>query len=598
MPSLIAISRAASRISSVVTRSRGELQFFAGLAALGLGFWGWSIERPATDWASYTNNAFRTLQLITLNFPTNFDGQIPWQLQLARLMVPLVAILASFNVLMGTVTRPLRLALLPRTRGHVVVCGDTKLTEAALLKLAERGREIVIVTPAISSARRDMLESQGLTMVEADARRDGALRHLSLRSAAALFVTGADDLDNLNLAMSALVSAEERLAGLPPLILAVMIEREDLAIELDLALDGVARRHQLRYHRLCPDREGISLELARFAPVFTKPAPSEPSHVLIVGLAGRYEQVLAELLLCTQDHPDQSPLFSFALTEKEARGLEAWRVDRPDVALVVRFEIMIREEGRVPADPVLSDWHQRNGKPHLVVVMGSDADAMAAAFVLRRPHSAAGTDDIPILVRQEREDRLLQSVDSAGQVGSQKARLIAFGGLIRAESIERVLDRKGDEAAMALHAGYLAAEFGRSAQSSETALRQWDALSETLKEANRSAARHLSILLASAGLETIERANVERNGWPAVELAPGQIEHLAKVEHRHWMASRIDQGWRSGPARDDSRRLHPAIVPYDELSAIDKQKDRDTVRRLIDIQSSRGLVLSRLNPAA
>ncbi|OYW60757.1 MAG: hypothetical protein B7Z40_19580 [Bosea sp. 12-68-7] len=215
MPALLALSRTTARVSSVVTRSRGELQFAAGLVALGLGFWGWSIERPAADWAGHINNLFRTLQLITLNFPTNFDGHIPWQLQLARLMVPLVAILASFNVLMGTVTRPLRLALLPRTRGHVVVCGDTKLTEAALLKLAERGREIVIVAPTISTARRDMLESQGLTTVEADARRDGALRHLSLRSAAAFFVTGPDDLDNLNLAMSALVSADNRLMAWP-----------------------------------------------------------------------------------------------------------------------------------------------------------------------------------------------------------------------------------------------------------------------------------------------------------------------------------------------------------------------------------------------
>ncbi|OYW60758.1 MAG: hypothetical protein B7Z40_19585, partial [Bosea sp. 12-68-7] len=178
----------------------------------------------------------------------------------------------------------------------------------------------------------------------------------------------------------------------------------------------------------------------------------------MIGLAGRYEQVMAEVLLSTQDHPDERPLISLALTEKEARGFAAWRADRPDLDLVARFETMAREDGRLPAEPVLSEWHQRNGKPHLVVVMGSDSDAMAAAFVLRRPHHPAGTHDVPILVRQEREDRLLQAVDLANEPAGGSARMAAFGGLIRADSIERVLDRKGDEAAMALHAGYLAAE--------------------------------------------------------------------------------------------------------------------------------------------
>ena len=30
--------------------------------------------------------------------------------------------------------------------------------------------------------------------------------------------------------------------------------------------------------------------------------------------------------------------------------------------------------------------------------------------------------------------------------------------------------------------------------------------------------------------------------------------------------------------RDDSHRLHPSILPYDELSGEEKQKDRNTAR--------------------
>lgn len=589
----ISLLRPAARIASLVARRRNEFQFFAGAIALSLGFWGWSIERPATDWSDYLNNAFRTLQLITLNFPTNFDGKLSWQLQIARLLVPLVAVLASFNVLMGTVTRPLRLALLPRARGHIVVLGDTKLTEAALIKLSERGQKIVIVAPMLSTARCEALESRGLTVVEADLQRDGGLRHLSLKSAAALFVTGPDDLDNLNLAISALSSAEGRSGNLPPLIIAVLIEREDLAAQLDRALENVVRRHRLRYYRLCPDREGLRLALGRFAPAFTKTDRDAPGHALIVGLVGRYEQVLSELLLAMQDHPDERPLLSLALTERELRAFSAWRADRPDLDLVARFEVIPREEGRLPTEPIFAQWRRSNGVPHLALLLASDADAVALAFAMRGARAVAGIDSVPILVRQDREDRLLLAVDKAAASGSAPSRMAAFGGLIRIESLDRVLNRKGDEVAMALHAGYLVTESGKGPQASDAAIREWDSLSETLREANRTAAEHLPILLASEELEVVEASKHIADGRATVVPDEGMIERLARIEHRHWMAARLDQGWRFGPTRNDTSKIHPAIVPFEQLDEANKQKDRDTILRLIGILSNRGFIIRR-----
>ena len=55
------------------------------------------------------------------------------------------------------------------------------------------------------------------------------------------------------------------------------------------------------------------------------------------------------------------------------------------------------------------------------------------------------------------------------------------------------------------------------------------------------------------------------------------IEALAIAEHRRWMAEKIVAGWRHAALRDDSRRLHPSIRPYDDLSEPEKQKDRNTV---------------------
>lgn len=55
------------------------------------------------------------------------------------------------------------------------------------------------------------------------------------------------------------------------------------------------------------------------------------------------------------------------------------------------------------------------------------------------------------------------------------------------------------------------------------------------------------------------------------------IERLAENNHDHWALKRIDEGWRYGPRRNDSRKEHPDLVPYAELPESEKAYDRQTV---------------------
>ena len=53
-------------------------------------------------------------------------------------------------------------------------------------------------------------------------------------------------------------------------------------------------------------------------------------------------------------------------------------------------------------------------------------------------------------------------------------------------------------------------------------------------------------------------------------------ERMAKNIHEVWAKSRMDQGWTYGPARDDERKIHPCLVPYEELPEEEKDYDRNT----------------------
>lgn len=465
----------AGRMARFINDHKTKIQAIAGAFALSLGFWGWTIERPPHDLWGILDNAFRTAQLITLQFPS-LSGSPSVVLQIARFAVPLVAVLASFQVLIASVTRPARMALLPRIAEHIVLCGYAGLTETALSTLVASGRQVVVVIPHIANQQRNILEGIGLTVVDADPLKSVTIRSLSVSRAAAVFLLGSNDIDNVNIAMLAIAAVDGRSVDLPPLLLAVKIDREELAVELDGTLDWLSRRYGVRYHRVSPSRENVRIELSRFAPALLKTDIDAPSHVLVVGLISDWRQTVSMIVVATQDNPDKRPVLTFALDRREADALERWRKSHPQLNMVVEIAVLTRDDDALlPSDDDVKAWRKNYPSPQLAVVLREDADAIASMLALRRPGNPFGTEAAPILVHQSKDDQLLSNLGRTVVGDRDLTNLVAIGDLVRAETIERILDHKGDEMAAALHAHYLAAE-KRLGAGSQAAITAWENL--------------------------------------------------------------------------------------------------------------------------
>ncbi len=63
------------------------------------------------------------------------------------------------------------------------------------------------------------------------------------------------------------------------------------------------------------------------------------------------------------------------------------------------------------------------------------------------------------------------------------------------------------------------------------------------------------------------------------------IELLAEHNHDLWASQRLREGWSYGPYRDDTKRTHPCLVPYEALPETEKEYDRmaavGTIRAII-----------------
>jgi hypothetical protein len=92
-------------------------------------------------------------------------------------------------------------------------------------------------------------------------------------------------------------------------------------------------------------------------------------------------------------------------------------------------------------------------------------------------------------------------------------------------------------------------------------------------------------------------AEVRHIGWIAYQIAVGQeynekinedqmvslldgIEYLdanpditPEENHNNWMKMKVSQGWVYGEVKDFEKKMHPDLVPFDDLPIVEQRKD-------------------------
>ena len=60
-------------------------------------------------------------------------------------------------------------------------------------------------------------------------------------------------------------------------------------------------------------------------------------------------------------------------------------------------------------------------------------------------------------------------------------------------------------------------------------------------------------------------------------------EFLAKNTHEVWAATRIRDGWTLGEVRDDAKKQHPCLIPYEKLTETEREYDRNTSQETLRV---------------
>ena len=541
----------------------GLVRLLLGALALVLGLWGFVRQEPPHTAVAWFNTAFRTLQLLTLQFPRELTD-VPWQLNIARFLLPTLAVLETVRLLTGSVLRPVRLALLGVFSRPVLVsvgpggAGQGGAGMEVLRQLGAARQARAALNAGLPADAAATLADSGVPSLELDPAEPAAWQRLHADKARLVVIAHGDDVANLNAAatVAPLLRASTRRPA-PGLL--VLLERTGLADAVEAALDRHRAGDPVRYRRLSVMDETVRRLFLDPPPVLLR--PGRPAHVAILGYGAGGPSVLRHALTLGQDAPGAPPRITVFADPLATPGEALLGPGAVPTFLADLRVVPWDEAGALPPDVPgdVTQW----------CVCRPDEPGLETALTLL--HRGAR-----VAVHQARRNAFVPAL-----ADGPDGRLRVFGGVLPEGAVRRMLAEADDALPRQMHETYLEDLRRQGAVTGST--EDWDALTETLRDSNRAAAAHIPVKLAALG------CTVAEGSGPPFAFTDAELDVLAPLEHRRWCADRVVHGWRHAPVTDRAARLHRDLVPFEELDDESRQKDHDALRAIPALLACAGL---------
>jgi hypothetical protein len=536
----------------------------AALATIALGAWGWlAAGKPADD------ALYRAVALFDINNDAyaNGEGLADWRFRIGRWLGAGV-VFSSLLALAALLREHLATALARWTKQQVIVVGGEPLAMAAFE--AARARRKSALWLGAAGFRAAGFSAIALPWPPRD--HIGAVRDHAQR-ADHILVAESDDAEALALAKAARAAA-------PAAELTVLMS------DMRLAEDAAATLNDPKTRVLASGQVAArALNLAHPPFLIARERGQARIHALIVGFGQTGQAIARDLVVnCRTSHLELPRL---TVIDPMAEALEGvLRVRAPELDACAEHRFVAGEIGgrAVRPEPAAIAGALADGGTLTAayVCLADDAATLSAASMLQSLLRALDMAAPPIFVRLRKSGAI-----GAGRVDATGLdALTPFGALEAVLAASDFLSDAPDAAPRAFHEAYrasLAPE--RRDDPANASAQPWERLAETYRQANRDAVAHIPAKLASAGVDPaswLAAAGLPRlASCDALTGDPARLEALAELEHERWNAQRRMDGWRAAPegGRDNAKRRHPALKPWDQLSEELKDFDRLIVRQ-------------------
>jgi hypothetical protein len=536
---------------------------------------------------------YLTLQLATLESGA-VSGPIGWKLEVARLLMPAVAAYTAVLTITTLFRQQLQLLMLRFARDHAVICGLGQQGLLLTRTFLERGYKVVVIERNRNNPNLAICRQQGATALVGDATQGSTLRKARVRTARYVIAVCGDDGTNVGVAFAARDRVKGRQRGaltgavhVASPALTEMLRESELGTEpvpafrLEIfSISDRAARELLRQHPL-------------FGP--KRPPDDRAPSLLVVGLGAIGQRLIVHAAeqWYRETGGAGERLHITAVGLEAARSVEALHGRYPRLAECCDLETWDTEPEMLASmtAPGSQDWDHRGPFDAAYVCLDDPSLGLHVALALRHQLEA---DDTPIEVLMPEDGGLGRLLEEHREATVSLRNIHPFDPMARTCTPELVLDGTHELLARAVHERYLQKRLEEGqVMGDERALAPWDALPGDLKESNRRQVDHIRDKLSKAGYGIAPLVD-----WEAAyfRFSHEEVEKMARLEHKRWMAERRRNKWRYAPGpKDPDRKTHPDIVPWAELSEDAKDKDLEAVIDLPVLLARGGFQLRRLS---
>jgi hypothetical protein len=567
-----------------------------GLAATAfvLGYFGFENQPTAPgEQRSILDNLYHSLQLFWLEYGSASEPSTLY-LDIARFLAPAMLFYAGVRAIMAITREQVQLFWMRLTwKDRVVICGLGRkgLLLARLFK--GRGCSVAVIEKDDENDAIKGCRERGIVVLIGNATDSAMLRRARVHKAKYLIAVCGQDGTNADVAVHAQEFFKEKRSRNGELTAFVHVVDLELCELLRERVTQPWGRDSFRLELFNVFESGARAWMSKKAPL-PKPGDSRRPHLVVVG-AGQLGKALvvksAKKLLTF--HPEAYPRIT--IVDREAERRRDWlHLRYPQLHHVCELVAIHTdvawpefEEGKF-----LLDSEGRCEVTAIYICLDDDARGVAAALALLK---RVRDNKVTIMVRTAEDAGLADLVRGKDGTGDDFELLRAFPLLEQTCTPEALLGETFEESlARSIHKDYVRREKekGQTAERNPSIV-DWQQLPESLKESNRRQADHIDVKLRAVGCD---RARVtERPSEPFV-FSEKEEELLAKLEHQRWMAERRFDGWTHAPGQKNlERKTSPDLVPWEELSPPEKEKDLATARELPALLQRAGFRVYRLS---
>jgi len=534
-------------------------------------------------------------------------GEMPLALDIARFLAPASTAAATVLGLIILLKDKIAELSLRRYRGHVVVCGLGRKGQYIISDFLTRGWKIVAIELDPDNKKISELQVRGVFVLKGVNACDPVVLKKG-RVFCAKYVLALTDSNETNIEI-----ARQTEQVVKKHIKKETTERVTCIVNLD---DYRLKRAIVEHSFFAKTRSYFYVRLfsvydttARLIVKNNAPdmymrasSPDDPAmHILVIGFDKLGQQIVTQSALLGHYSNGKKLIVTVIdhSTDQQIRNFENYF---PNIGNIIDLRYHNLECSEIGVKN-LKELQQESRFAAIYIARGDDNLALADAFDLQRK-----LRDLLIHNFDERMDGLepdefyklvaskvppiivaMPPVSELGEIVSHENTDNRFLGIhifnmMDNTCIEAVMiNEQLDHLAHTIHEEYVSTELKKGTPLKAWAsLVHWDELAEDYKDANRNQSDHFMVKLRALGLDT------EPKGGPKtpvdfrrfLEDNPEMVQRLAQAEHRRWNADRWIAGWTYGRVRNDKLRLHSSLIPWDEISEAEKQKDIDTIYKI------------------